>query len=81
MAITIRPTDDEVKLVEYAKGITGEKTASKALLKLCLLHQDLSKKHEKLIDSERSYRTRTNKAESTIRNFQQALSSMTKYEP
>lgn len=76
MAITIRPTDDEVKLVEYAKEVTGEKTASKALLKLCEQHRSLESQLDKTQASERHYRSKSHKAETVVKDFQRALSNL-----
>lgn len=80
MAITIRPTDNELELVQYAKRVTGEKTASKALIKLCESHQELSAKLDKAEKSNIHYRSRANKAESVLCRFKGSLHEITQFE-
>lgn len=43
MAITLRPTEEDLKLIEYAKQVTNEGTASKALFKICVSMQITSR--------------------------------------
>ncbi|CAH7178399.1 conserved hypothetical protein [Vibrio chagasii] len=79
MAITLRPDEEENKLVDYAKRITGETTATKALFALIRDHQSTSEELQRYKQLEREASQRARKAESAINEFKRALSTITNF--
>lgn len=61
MALTIRPTEEEQKLIETIKEITGQSVATKAIMKALSDHVILKAKHEEtlkeLAETKKSFQT------------------------
>ncbi|UKA23355.1 hypothetical protein IHC92_20605 [Photobacterium damselae subsp. damselae] len=69
MAITLRPTDEDLKLIEYAKKVTNEATSSKALLKICVSMQITSRQLQEEKKKNIELQARLAKLEKTINHF------------
>lgn len=76
MAITLRPTEEEQKLVDYAKSVTKQSTATKAIWELLRNHQTVSKELQRYKKLEHEATSRARSAEGTIKQFQSALSNL-----
>ena len=79
MAITLRPTEEEQKLVDYAKNVTRQNTATKAIWELLRHHQTVSKELQRYKKLEHEATSRARSAESTIKDFQSSLSKLSKF--
>jgi hypothetical protein len=78
MAITLRPSDEQLEQIEKVKSISGEKSASKALFRAAAaypkLKDDLSRANSKIDNLE--YQLRELKY--SIQNFGEAQERMLK---
>lgn len=80
MAITLRPNEAEAKLVDYAKRITGQSTATKALFDLISHHQVIDKELKRYKQLEQQASSRARAAESVVQEFQRAFSNINNFE-
>ncbi|CAH7004875.1 conserved hypothetical protein [Vibrio chagasii] len=76
MAITLRPTDEEQKLVDYAKDVTRQSTATKAMFDIVRDHQKVTAELQRYKKLEHEASSRVRKAESTINQFQSSLTNL-----
>lgn len=76
MAITLRPTDEEQKLVDYAKDVTRQSTATKAMFDIVRDHQKVTAELQRYKKLEHEASSRARKAESTINQFQSSLTNL-----
>lgn len=79
MAITVRPTEEENKLVDYAKKATGQSTATKALIAIIRDHQSLSSELRRYKQLEQEASQKARKAQSAINDFNRALKNITEF--
>ncbi|CAH6849791.1 hypothetical protein EDB29_1011150 [Vibrio crassostreae] len=79
MAITLRPTDEEQKLVDYAKDVTRQSTATKAMFDIVREHQKVTAELQRYKKLEHEASSRARKAESAINEFKRALSTITNF--
>lgn len=79
MAFTVRPTEDEAKIIAEAAKLLDQKSMSKTVIMACsemLRLVELSKEMERQLIKQRS---RADSAERVIRNAQQANKAMDTY--
>ncbi|CAH6962950.1 conserved hypothetical protein [Vibrio chagasii] len=79
MAITLRPDEDENKLVDYAKKATGQSTSTKALFAIIRDHQALANELRRYKQLEQEASQKARKAQSAINDFNRALKNITEF--
>lgn len=73
MALTLRPTPDEEKLIEDIKLITNEKSSSKAVIKSCEMLKVKLRELEETKSQLFKQRHRASKAEHVISDMQKSF--------
>lgn len=79
MALTLRPTPEEEKLIEDIKLITNEKSSSKAILKGCIALKVTLRELEETKSQLFEQRQKANKSERTLSNMQRSIKDVMNY--
>lgn len=80
MALTLRPTEDEIKLIDDIKIITNEKSSTKAIMKsMVALKVSLRELEETKAELHRMT-IKANSATTVVRSYRTALDQLEKLE-
>lgn len=79
MAFTVRPTDEETKVIEAAGKLLGQNAMSKTVIMACEKLLQLNDRVKELESQLSKQRNRADSAERVIRNVQQANKALDTY--
>lgn len=78
MALTLRPSDEQQKILEQCQALVGENTISKAIYKALSEYIELRERHARLELEHKNVRSRLSVFEEAVCDYKQSLERLTK---